>query len=171
MSNVLVAYASKHGATEEIAEAIADELRRAGHSVDCVSADRVAGLASYDAAVIGSAVYMARWRPDGRRLLKRAAKELTGRPLWLFSSGPCGQAEPSWASPPGIEKRARRLGAREHVVFGGRVPLEPANFVERSIAKKSAPEHRDLRDWDRIRAWAASMAPELSGSGDPVATR
>ena len=154
MSNVLVAYASKHGATEEIAEAIADELRRAGHSVDCVSADRVTGLASYDAAVIGSAVYMAR-----------------GRPLWLFSSGPCGQAEPSWASPPGIEKRARRLGAREHVVFGGRVPLEPANFVERSIAKKSAPEHRDLRDWDRIRAWAASMAPELSGSGDPVATR
>jgi len=79
MSNVLVAYASKHGATEEIAEAIADELRRAGHSVDCVSAERVTGLASYDAAVIGSAVYMARWRPEARRLLKRAAKELTGR--------------------------------------------------------------------------------------------
>ena len=171
MSNVLVAYASKHGATEEIAEAIADELRRAGHSVDCVSAERVTGLASYDAAVIGSALYKARSRPEARRLLKRAAKELTGHPLWLFSSGPCGQAEPSYASPPGIEKRARRLGAREHVVFGGRVPLEPANFVERSIAKKSAPEHRDLRDWDRIRAWAASMAPELSGSGDPVATR
>jgi menaquinone-dependent protoporphyrinogen oxidase len=170
MSNVLVAYGSKHGATEEIAEAIADELRSAGHSVDCVSAERVTGLGSYDAAVIGSAVYMARWRPGARRLLKRAATELTGRPLWLFSSGPCGQAEPSWASPPGIEKRAKRLGAAEHAVFGGRVPLEPANFIERSIAKKSAPEHRDLRDWDRIRGWAAAMASELPGSGDPVAT-
>ena len=169
MSTVVVAYASKHGATKEIAEAIADELRSAGHSVDCVSAERVTGLGSYDAAVIGSAVYMARWRPEARRLLRRAAKELVG-PLWLFSSGPCGQAQPSWASPPGIEKRARRLGAREHVVFGGRVPLEPANFIERSIAQKSAPEHRDLRDWDRIRGWAAAMASELSGSGDPVAT-
>ena len=56
------------------------------------------------------------------------------------------------------------------VVFGGREPLEPANFVERSIAKKSAPEHRDLRDWDKIRGWAAAIAPELSGPGDPVAT-
>lgn len=171
MSKVLVAYASKHGATEEIAEAIADELRAAGHSVDCVSAERVTELGSYDAAVIGSAVYMARWRPEARRLLRRAAKDFAGRPLWLFSSGPCGQAEPSWASPPGIEKRATRVGAREHVVFGGRVPLQPGNFVERSIAKKSAPEHRDLRDWDKIRGWAAAMAPELSGSGDPVATR
>src|SRR5918994_3605544 len=104
MSRVLVAYASKHGATEEIAEAIAGELRGAGHSVDCVAAEGVTDLGSYDAAVIGSAVHMARWRPEARRLLRRAAKELTGRPLWLFSSGPCGQAEPSWASPPGIEK-------------------------------------------------------------------
>jgi menaquinone-dependent protoporphyrinogen oxidase len=171
MSNVLVAYGSKHGATTEIAEAIADELRSAGHSVDCVSAERVTRLGSYDAAVIGSAVYMARWLPEARRLLKRAAKELTGRPLWLFSSGPAGQAEPSWAAPPGMEKRARRLGACEHVVFGGRVPLEPRNFIERSIAKKSAPEHRDLRDWDKIRGWAAAIALELSGSSEPVGTR
>ena len=87
--------------------------------------------------MIGSAVCMARWLPEARRLLKRA----------------------------------KRLGAREHVVFGGRVPLQPGNFIERSIAKKSAPEHRDLRDWDRIRGWAAGMASELSGSGDPVAVR
>jgi hypothetical protein len=37
------------------------------------------------------------------------------------------------------------------VVFGGRVPLEPANFIERSIAEKSALEHGDLRDWDSAR--------------------
>ena len=169
MSKVLVAYASKHGATEEIAEAIADELRGAGHTVDCVPAGSVGELGSYDAAVLGSAVYMARWRPAARRLLGRAARELAGRPLWLFSSGPCGQAEPSYASPPGVERRARRLGAREHVVFGGRVPLEPSNFVERSIARKSAPEHRDLRDWAVISDWAAAVAAELPPSGDRVA--
>lgn len=169
MSKLLVAYASKHGATEEIAEAIADELRGAGHAVDCVSAGRVGELGSYDAVVLGSSVYMARWLPDARRLLRRAGRELGGRPLWLFSSGPCGQEEPSWTSPPGIEKRARRLEAREHVVFGGRVPDEPSNFIERSIARKSAPEHRDLRDWAVIRDWADAVAAELPASGDRAA--
>ena len=56
MSRVLVAYATKHGATAEIAEAIADELRHAGHEADCLGAGEVTGLDSYDAAIIGSAV-------------------------------------------------------------------------------------------------------------------
>jgi menaquinone-dependent protoporphyrinogen oxidase len=170
MSNVLVAYGSKHGATQEIARAMADELGKAGHSVECLAAESVTGLASYDAAVIGSAVYMALWRPAARRLLKRAARELSERPLWLFSSGPFGQAEPSWAAPPGIERAAKRLGARDHVVFGGRVPLEPANFVERGIARRSAPEHRDLRDRDTIRGWADEIAAQLSATGEQITT-
>ena len=69
MSRVLVAYASKHGATAEIAEAIADQLRQDGYTVDCVPADQAAEVDSYDAAVIGSAVYMRRWRPEARHLL------------------------------------------------------------------------------------------------------
>ena len=159
MSNVLVAYGSKHGATEEIAQALADELGQAGHSVECLSAESVTGLGSYDAAVIGSAVYMARWRPAARRLLKRAAKELSGRPVWLFSSGPCGQAEPSWAAPPGIERAAKRLSARDHVVFGGRVPLEPANFVERGMRG------------DRRRSTATCATGTRSGAGRPTSPR
>jgi menaquinone-dependent protoporphyrinogen oxidase len=167
MSNVLVAYGSKHGATAEIAEAVADELRKGGHTVDCVPAADVAELERYDAVVAGSAVYMGRWRPEARRLLKRRQRELSRRPVWLFSSGPCGQAEPSYAAPPGMERRARRLGARGHVVFGGRVPEEPSNFIERSMLQKAKPEHRDLRDWDVIRDWAAGIASRLGPPGPP----
>jgi len=56
------------------------------------------------------------------------------------------------------------LGARDHVVFGGRVPLEPAGFVERSIADKTPPAQRDARDWQAIRAWAAGIAADLERS-------
>jgi menaquinone-dependent protoporphyrinogen oxidase len=56
MSLILVAYASKHGATQEIAEAIADELRQADHDIDCIPAGHVRDLEPYQAVVIGSAV-------------------------------------------------------------------------------------------------------------------
>ena len=92
MSRVLLAYASKHGATAEIAEAVADELREGGHAVDCVPVDQAPNLEAYDAAVIGSAVYMKRWRPEARHLLKRNRKVLAERPFWVFAPAPSGRS-------------------------------------------------------------------------------
>jgi menaquinone-dependent protoporphyrinogen oxidase len=165
MSRILIAYASKHGATAEIAEAVAAELRQAGHEVDCLSAERVSRIDAYDAAVIGSAVYMKRWLPEARRLLKRHAKELADRPFWVFSSGPFGEKpDPSWSEPPRTINRAESLGVRDHVVFGGRLPVEPSNFMERAMVRDCPPDKRDLRDWDAIRAWVAEIGMELSAS-------
>jgi menaquinone-dependent protoporphyrinogen oxidase len=73
--------------------------------------DQAPVLDSYDAAAIGSAVYMGRWRPRGAPVDRRRARELSQRPRWLFSFRPCGQAEPSYAAPPDMERRAQRLGA------------------------------------------------------------
>jgi menaquinone-dependent protoporphyrinogen oxidase len=163
MSRILVAYASKHGATAEIAEAVADELRKADHEVDCSSAGDVGDVRTYDAVVVGSAVYMKRWRPEARHLLKRNSKALAERPLWIFSSGPCGEKpDSSWSEPPGIIKQADRLDVRAHTVFGGRLPVEPRNFMERAMVQNCPPEHRDLRDWDEIRAWARDIGNALS---------
>jgi menaquinone-dependent protoporphyrinogen oxidase len=163
VSRVLVAYATKHGATKEIADAIADQLRQRGHSVDCRSADTAGSLDDYDGAVIGSAVYMKRWRPEARRLLKREAKILKQRPFWVFSSGPCGDnPDPSWSEPTRIVRRAVALGVRAHVVFGGRLPLDPDGFVERAMVENCPPDKRDLRDWDAIRSWADGVGAELS---------
>jgi menaquinone-dependent protoporphyrinogen oxidase len=170
MSGILLAYASKHGATREIAEAIADELRNAGHGVDCVAAEDVRDLESYDAVVVGSAVYMKRWRPEARQLLRRNSKELAGRPFWVFSSGPCGEKpDASWSEPSGIIKQAERLGVRGHTVFGGRLPLEPSNFMERAMVGNCPPEHRDLRDWDEIRAWAREIANAVPAATERLA--
>ena len=159
---VLVAFATKHGSTAEIADAIADELRRSGLRVECRPAGEVRSLAGYDAVVLGSAVYMKRWQHDARRLLHRHARELAAMPFWIFSSGPFGEhPDPEWAEPPRVVKEAEDLGARGHVVFGGRLPLEPGNFIEKSMVRNTPPEVADLRDWDQIRGWSAAVAAAL----------
>jgi menaquinone-dependent protoporphyrinogen oxidase len=86
VTNVLVAYASKRGSTAEIAEAIADTLRQSGMTVDCIGAGKVDSVESYDAVVLGSAVYIKRWRGDAKHFLRKHGKELSERPFWVFSS-------------------------------------------------------------------------------------
>jgi menaquinone-dependent protoporphyrinogen oxidase len=164
MEKVLVAYASKRGSTAEIAEAVAAVLRESGFEVDCADAGAVAGLDGYTAVVLGSAVYMRRWRGDARRFLRRHRDALARLPLWIFSSGPTGDPakdNPAWAEPHRTIERAERLGARDHVVFGGRVPAEPHGFAERGMVDNTPPEWRDRRDWDAIRAWVRGIADDL----------
>lgn len=161
---VLVVYASKHGATREIAEAIAGELRQDGCAADCQEAHDAAQPDGYDAVVLGSATYMKHWRREARRFLQHHRAALAERPLWLFSSGPVGEQEPdpAWTEPHLVLKAAEELGARDHVVFGGRVPADPHNFVERAMARDTPAAFADRRDWDEIRAWARGIADELA---------
>ena len=170
--HVLVAYASKHGSTFEIAQAITDELRRHGLAVDCTPAAAVREISSYDAVVIGSAVYMKRWQPDAKRLLHRHHDELAARPLWIFSSGPFGEhPNADWAEPPRVVREATKLGARDRAVFGGRLPTEPKGFIEKAMVRDTPPEFADLRDWDEIRAWAAGVAVQVLADVIPAAPR
>jgi menaquinone-dependent protoporphyrinogen oxidase len=75
--------------------------------------------------------------------------------------------DPKWSEPPRVIKLAERLGVRGHIVFGGRLPLEPSNFMERAMVKDCPPDKRDLRDWEAIRAWAAEIGRELSSRTSP----
>jgi len=169
VAHVLVAYASKRGSTAEIAEAIADVLRQAGFEVDCKPAGEAQSLDSYDAVVLGSAVYMKRWRGDAKDFLRRHGEELSRLPFWVFSSGPVGDPgstpDPSWLEPPRIVEQAQKLGVRDHVVFGGRVPANPRGLIERSMVKNTPAPYQDRRNWDEIRAWASRIASELQGPG------
>jgi len=171
MAKVLVAYASKRGSTAEIAETIAAVLRESGAQADCVEAGAVAELGGYDAVVLGSAVYMRRWRGDARRFLRRHRRELAALPLWVFSSGPTGDPardNPAWTEPPHTIRKAEEVGAREHVVFGGSMPAEPHGRMEQAMVENTPPEWRDRRDWDAIRAWARRIAADL-GAGRAAA--
>jgi menaquinone-dependent protoporphyrinogen oxidase len=162
--NVLVAYASKHGSTAEIAEAIASALRDCGLAVDCVEAGDEKSLDGYGAVILGSAVYMKRWRGEARHFLHKHRKELAELPFWVFSSGPVGEptgAADAWAEPKHTIEKAEELGVRDHLVFGGKVPDE--GFMGRKMAEDTPPKYQDRRDWGEIREWAESVAADLRG--------
>jgi len=165
---VLVAYASKRGSTAEIAEVVAAALRESGLAVDLRPAGEVKDLDGYGAVVLGSAVYVKRWRGDARHLLRRCGKQLAEVPFWIFSSGPVGDPgsdDPAWAEPGKVVAKAEALGVRGHVVFGGRVPLDPHGPIEKAMAENTPQQFRDRRDWDRIRAWAGEVAGQLGAVG------
>jgi menaquinone-dependent protoporphyrinogen oxidase len=159
MSTFLVAYASKTGATREIAEAVGTELLAADHRVSVESAENVQDIHGYDTVVLGSAVYLGRWRGEAVRFLRRHAADLKDKQVWLFHSGPCGRGHAGELvdAPRNVARLAERIGAAPPVTFGGRLePRTAKGFLARRMA--AGPMAGDYRDWDSIRRWARMVA-------------
>ena len=73
---ILVSAASKHGSTAEVATHIAETLDAnlpGDVVVDVIPAGDVGETTSYDAVILGSAVYLGRWLEDARKLAQRIA--------------------------------------------------------------------------------------------------
>lgn len=166
--NVLVAYASKHGATQGIAEAIAEQLRVRGLTVDAVPAASDTDLAAADAVVLGSAIYAGFWRDEAVDFAHAHKGVLAALPVWLFSSGPLGEdVEDEEKQPRQLEEIARDLQPNEHKMFFGALDRSKLGFGERMIVKAVKAPDGDFRDWDAIRAWADQIAAALKLGADP----
>ena len=177
--HVLVAYASRHGATQGIAERIAETLRTAGLEAEARPAASIKSLAGYDAYVIGSAAYMFHWLKDATRFVERNRGILGTRPTWLFSSGPVGtdtvDAKGRDVLMTSVPKEFADLTTAVHprgvrVFFGAWDPsLPPVGLAERFVrhmpaAARNAMPTGDFRDWAAIDAWADEIAAELMGA-------
>ena len=173
---VLVAYASKHGATAGIAERIAERLRSVGLEAEARPVKAVRDVAAYDAFVIGGAAYMFHWMKEATAFVRRHRTLLATRPVWLFSSGPLGTElideegqDVLVASEPREfpELRAAVLARGDRVFFGAFDPqMKAVGLMERMVmmmpAARSAFPVGDFRDWAEIEAWADEIARELA---------
>lgn len=165
-TKVLVAYASKHGATAEIAEKIGQTLREAGLGTEVLPAERVTDLSPYNAVVLGSAMYIGRWQKEASKFLERNEKALAERAVWIFSSGPTGEGDPvelssGWIFPKGLQPIADRIKPREITIFHGYVDMEKLGFLERRMIKGVKAAAGDFRDWEAITSWAEAIAEAL----------
>jgi menaquinone-dependent protoporphyrinogen oxidase len=166
MMRVLVTAASKHGATHEIADAIARGLRehgrQAGLVVESIAVERGPSPGRYDAVVLGSAVYAGGWRDEARRWATEHAAELRTRPVWLFSSGPIGDPPFPPDEPHDAAPLLQVTGARGHAVFPGRLEKQRLTFPERAMVTAMRAPLGDFRDWVAVDAWAAEITDALT---------
>jgi menaquinone-dependent protoporphyrinogen oxidase len=166
---VLVTTASKHGSTHEIADELARVLpgTRAGRDVGltavAVPVESDPDPASFDAVVLGSAVYAGRWLEQARAFATTHAAVLRTRPVWLLSSGPIGAPPFPPDDPHDAEPIRSILSARGHRVFPGRLDKSLLSIGERAMVTAMRAPLGDFRDWDAVRAWAAQVAGELRG--------
>jgi menaquinone-dependent protoporphyrinogen oxidase len=165
---VLVAYASKHGSTQGIAERIAAILRASGLEVHLAAAADAGDPAGYDAFVIGSAVCASRWMAPASEFIRHNRALLAGRPVWLFSVGPVGRRMPLPAAlPPALAAVGGSIGARDHHIFRGAIDPSKLRSAEHLI-RLFLPQG-DFRDWPDIEAWASGIASELRRARPPPA--
>lgn len=157
---ILIAVASRHGSTHDIATRIGDGLRQCGHTIDVRETSKVHNLTPYSAVVLGSAVYMGRWLPEAIAFIDRFEASLGDVPVWIFSSGPLGA--PGAADTPSMhEKLVTALGVRGHRVFAGRLAPADLNLGERLVVKAVHAPKGDFRDWEAVTSFANEICAAL----------
>ena len=156
----LVAVASRHGSTSEIAAVIADELRANGQVVELWDVTAVDNLDSYDTVVLGSAIYTGNWLPEAKAFVNQHRAALANKPVWMFSSGPIGTPPLPAGDPAGVAALIEGIDPHEHVVFAGKLDPHDLGFVERAITKVLHAPSGDYRDWTAIREWAQKISAE-----------
>ena len=168
---VLVAYASTHGSTREVAEAVTATLAGHGLTVDLQPARDVRTLAGYDTVVLGAPLYMFHLHKDALRFLSHHQKALAGLPVAVFAGGPFG--EEAGATADGKEWQEVRKTLDQELakfpwlkpvaveVIGGKFDPSTLRFPWNLVPALRNMPASDLRDWEAIRGWASTLAGQL----------
>lgn len=157
---VLVAYGSKRGGTEGLAEMIGDALADAGCEAVLVPAAASADLTGVDAVIVAGSLYAHRWNRQARRFVRRHMAALRELPVWLVCSGPLDDSATRQDLPPTaqVAEIADAIHARGIKTFGGRLLPDATGFPAHAMAKTHAG---DWRDRAAVAKWVSDVVAHL----------
>lgn len=161
-ASILVAYATRYGSTQEVAEAVAATLRERGLEVVIQPMREVRTLDQYGGVVLGAPLYMFHWHKDALHFLARHREALKQRPVAVFALGPWHDEEKEYQE---VRKQLDKelakfpwLTPKAIAIFGGKFDPQKLTFPHNMIpALKNMPAS-DIRNWTVIRAWASDLA-------------
>lgn len=171
MSNTVLVYATRWGATEETAREIKKVLsEKYNIKVDLVNLkdkkrkeNRNPDISPYENVITGVSVAKFRWAKEGKKFLKKNKTALIGKKLFIFvSSGGAGDAhqkknleeyerlQKKWIDN-NLDKWGIKYTSRK--AFGGRYVGNLSHLG-------------DNRDWDQIRSWAEEVGTIITKIGE-----
>ena len=167
MNKILVAYATKCGSTEEVAQAVGRVLRQVGADVEVAPVQKVKDLAQYSAVVLGTCIRMSKPIGEATRFAEKHRRALNERPVALFSVGlgPRDKTlEGDRAAAEFIQPLKEMIEPVKLGLFAGKVDHAKLGFFFRLAAKRDDTgtlTEGDWRDWAAIEAWAQELPPVL----------
>ena len=164
-AKVLVAYASRFGSTQGVAEEVGRVLEEYGLQVDVLPAAEVQDISAYQAVVAGSAINSGEWLPEGMAFLRKHQAQLNQKPFAAFlvcmtltmKNGAYEQMVSEWMRP----VRALVPPVSEGLFAGGldirRIPSFGDRVKFRLSVLAGVWSEGDHRDWETIRRWAKTL--------------
>jgi len=156
---VLITYTSKYGSTGGVADAIGKEFCSKGMAADVVLIKNARNVSSYQAVVIGSAIYMGKWMSEAVDFVKKNKDNLRQVPVAYFLV--C-----MTLSQPTEKKQAEALPYMDPILkavpeikpvgigtFAGALDYNNLSWLNKKILKSKGTPEGDFRDWNAIRAW------------------
>ena len=159
----LVAYATAAGSTAEVAQAIGEEMGKAGALVDVRPVEEIKSLEGYDGVVLGSAVRAFHLLGSTRKFLRKFKRSMKKIPVAFFLV--CmTMKEPTDENIETAKKfAAPMLAVKEPVdlgLFAGCMDPDKVTGFFGKVMQNQPKE--DCRDWDQIRAWGQDIVAKLS---------
>lgn len=169
---ILVAYASAHGSTQEVAHFIGRMLSAYNAEVTVTNSKDVQSVTGYDVYVLGSAIHGGMWLQEMCAFTDRFAPELGAKPSFFWIN--CIRALEAEGREHALKyyvdhKTLQSLNVRDIAVFTGKlntaaITHEEQWYLATNYDGKMAAGgiKHDFRDWHAIAGWANAIAKDLS---------
>lgn len=171
MMKVLIAYASAHGSTTEIAHAIGKELLEKNINVTVANVNNIRSTAEYDALICGSAIHAGAWLPEMSSFLRAAVETAGSKPFYFFTV--CIRVMERFGfehvtEKYGMPELLTKFNVRDKNIFAGKLALDEVDWNERwtlSARYDGAvwPSNfdGDFRNWEAIHTWGRKVAEDV----------
>lgn len=127
----LVTYATNSGSTQEVAEAVAEEVRKSGVAVDLRPLEEADDLSAYTAVVIGAPMILG-WHRGAVRFIKKHQQTLSQRQVAYFMTAMS------------LTKTGESRFDGIPLLIDPNLPKEPGDPVRMSLSEKYATVQRYL---------------------------
>ena len=166
MSNrILVTYATRTRSTAEVAKVISEVLTTRGFVVDLKPVKEKPSLDGYRGVILGSAIRMGGWLPEMTEFIRDNQAKLNEVPTAIFTVHMLNTGNDS-ANHDAQRAYTRPIRKMLHPVdeafFAGNLDISQLSLPDRVLTKIMVDDQDlkvgDLRDWEKIRAWAKEVS-------------